>query len=217
MKLIDLAGITFGRLKVARHVESNAQSRDAYWECVCECGSIIRVRGTNLRSGQTQSCGCYQKQRVSEAQTKHGCAKPNAQTPEYKVWSRVIARCCDPKSDHFDRYGGRGIEMCWRWRNSFENFLADMGPRPSPNHSIERENNNGNYEPGNCRWATRAEQSVNKSNTVMVRAGGKEMSLAVLAREANLPVQRVYQRIFREKWSIERALNTPIRSFRRLA
>lgn len=161
MKLIDLTGSRFGRLTVMRRA-GNASTGDAQWLCICDCGETVTVRGTRLRSGESRSCSCLQKEIVSSRNSTHRLSK----SPEYRSWSSMIARCENPKYHHYHRYGGRGITICDRWRDSFESFLADMGPRPSLSHSIDRyPDNDGNYEPGNCRWATPAEQRHNRSDS----------------------------------------------------
>lgn len=155
----DLTGMTFGRLTVVKR-SGTSKRGDIVWACICKCGAETAVRGSNLRNGNTKSCGCFQRERASESTSTHRLTK----SPEYRSWASMIARCENPKYHHFHRYGGRGIRICERWRNSFELFLSDMGPRPSLKHSLDRKDNDGNYEPGNCRWATAKEQRLNRSN-----------------------------------------------------
>lgn len=129
------------------------------WVCQCDCGNIAFAQTSDLRAGRHRSCGCL---RV-DVMTRHGGTNHGGgRTPEYRSWMSMKARCLDSDHDSYKWYGGRGITICDRWLASFEAFLADMGARPSLKHSIDRINNDGNYEPGNCRWATANEQAQNQ-------------------------------------------------------
>jgi len=141
--------------------------------------------------------------------TTHG----KTESPEYRVWGSMIKRCCNPKANRYDRYGGRGISVCERWQ-SFEAFFEDMGPRPSPKHSIERRNNDGNYEKANCYWATWKEQARNKRTSRMLEFNGKTMCLAAWAEETGIASKVLCLRL-RIGWSIERALTTPVQKTRK--
>lgn len=201
-KRIDMTGQRVGRLTVIEYAGSvrRATGCGATWRCICDCGKECIRGGGALRQGATFSCGC----RVREATTTHGQSRTNV----YFAWKNMIRRCYDTGVDSYARYGGRGIAVCPRWRKSFENFIADMGPRPTPKHTIERNDNDGNYEPKNCRWATRVEQAVNKRSTIRLTYKGRTKCLVEWARVMGLTRSCLRYRLARG-WSIERALTTP--------
>lgn len=175
----DLSGRVFSRLKVVREVEPKKGRR--MWECLCDCGMVATVGHRALKSGNTSSCGCIRKEIAAKKKTIHGHAKRGRKSRIYKVWSGIIARCQNTSASGYENYGGRGINVCGRWR-VFENFLADMGDPEDCSLTIERIDNDGDYEPGNCRWATRAEQGVNKRNNRFIEHDGKSMTIACWSR-----------------------------------
>jgi hypothetical protein len=128
--------------------------------------------------------------------------------PGYDTWRNMKSRCGNPRNARYADYGGRGITVCDRWKNSFENFIADMGLPPSPAHSIERGDNSRGYEPGNCRWATDVEQTNNQRSNVLIEYDGKTQTIAQWARELGINYQTLRQRIQRYGWSVERAFSS---------
>ena len=202
-KISDIAGKTYGRLTV---VSQAGKSDDGHilWLCDCECGNSKVLNGHHLRRGNTKSCGCL----ATETHTTHGQSVGGA-SREYAAWANIKNRCYSPKNKHYKDYGSRGIEMCKRWKDSVDNFIEDMGQRPSSCHSIERINNDGNYEPGNCKWATKREQANNTRNNRILTHNGKSMSISQWARELGIGIPTLNGRLQRD-WSTKKALETPV-------
>lgn len=159
---IDLTGHTYGRLTViARANKSGVRTK---WRCRCACGKRCVVSRSALRSRTrgTQSCGCLLVEATIARSTKHNHAHRSGASPTFTCWTNMIARCKNERRPDYSYYGGRGITVCDRWRHDFSAFLTDMGPRPSKHHTVDRIEVDGNYEPLNCRWATRKEQTDNR-------------------------------------------------------
>lgn len=159
---IDLSGARFGALVATRSL--GYAPGGTRWECQCDCGAVVVAYSQNLRRGRSTSCGCAKSAKIASALTRHGHARRGRVTSEHRIWRAMLDRCSNPNNNSFKYYGGRGITVCDRWTD-FENFLADMGNRPSRGHSIDRIDVNGNYEPSNCRWATASEQRRNRRDT----------------------------------------------------
>jgi Protein of unknown function (DUF4031) len=207
--LQDIAGKPFGRLIALQIV--GRQHRHAIWECLCACGEITEVSRPNLISGSTESCGCLEQESRLTTNITHGATIGRTKSSEYGIWSSMIKRCENPKAKGWERYGGRGITVCERWRHDFAAFLADMGTRPSTQHSIDRYPiSNGNYEPANCRWATPLEQNRNRSNLIKYTVDGRTGVLSELAEVFGKKAKTVRDRV-RAGWSLELALMTPVK------
>jgi hypothetical protein len=207
-RTIDITNHRFGRLIALSTLDRDAK-RQWRWFCRCDCGNTTVVRGSELRNGATKSCGCLRLEILDQCRTTHGMTK----TAEYGIWKGMKERCYNATHKQYHRYGGRGITICDRWRNSFENFFADMGKRPSPKHSIDRENNDGNYEPGNCRWATMREQQNNRSSCSYITFEGRTKSLSAWCDLLGVPYARVQHRIYAGHTFVE-AVTTGFNDFR---
>ena len=210
-----LDGLKFGQLSVLGRAPSPGfvTDRGAYWLCRCTCGNEKVVSANNLASGHTVSCGCHQKRRAGDSArsrfTTHGQSRPGNVASEYRIWTGIIARCENPASRAFPRYGGRGIGICDEWRNSFPTFLAAVGPRPSNSHTLDRIDNDRGYEPGNVRWATAAQQSRNRRDRRPITFGGRTMLPTDWCNLTGLRLKTLLDRIYKRGWSIESALTTP--------
>lgn len=211
-------GIRYGRLTAIRPDRLSASGNRA-WVCQCDCGTEVVVCGSKL-SGRTRSCGCLAKESaaaVGRALTTHGLTR----TPEYAAWQNMKARCYRPSAKLFDRYGGRGIQVCGRWltgeegRSGFECFLSDLGPRPTAKHSVERRDVDGHYAPTNCTWATTTQQARNKTSTVFVDWDGERVPLATLCEREGVPLLRAWHRIKKQGMAVADAIRTPPRSIGR--
>ena len=207
-KMIDLTGQTFGRLTVRERAE-NTKDGKASWKCICECGNEITVIGKDLRSGNTKSCGCYSREVASMKAKKHGYSKSRI----HNIWLMMKQRCYNPKYPQFKDWGGRGITICDEWlgEHGAENFIKWAKENGyADNLEIDRKNNDGNYCPENCRWATRKEQANNKRCTHLITFNGKTQSIKQWAEEIGINYGTLISRIEDYGWSIEKALTTAV-------
>ena len=204
----SLIGQRFGMLVVAELVDDRspgAQRGHRNWRCICDCGGERMTTTGRLTSGWPACCGCRYTRKLHGHTSVHG-----KDHPLYVVWRKMRERCYNPRHDKFRFYGARGITVCDQWRHDFAAFLADVGDRPTPEHSLDRIDGSKGYEPGNCRWATQTEQTRNTRRTHFVEFQGRTMSLAEAVEISGLPYRTVNARIKRLGWSTERALSVPI-------
>lgn len=201
----DLTGSRFGRLKVIRYAGRRGSQRKTLWECQCDCGETVEVFATCLQRG-TQSCGCWHREVTGTAHRTHGLSK----SPEYRAYHGMIRRCTEASEKSFCNYGGRGIRVCDRWLESFENFFADMGRRPGAGYEIDRIDTNGNYEPRNCRWVTRKQNARNKRSNRLIQFNGESFCSSQWAERTGLPRHVIEKRI-NVGWSVADALTRPLR------
>lgn len=211
---LDLIGERFTRLVVkSKHPDRNSVGK-VQWVCQCDCGNETLATTGGLGSGNTKSCGCLRVDKTREsglARKTHGLTG----TPEYKAWQSLRDRCYNEKAVQYPNYGGRGIVVCERWLESFENFITDMGFRPGPEYSIDRENNDGNYEPGNCRWVTQEIQSNNKRNNIYYEFEGEQLTVSQIARKLKvspatlnarlrygMSPEEAFTKVFNRKWVV---------------
>ncbi len=195
-RLIDLSERSFGRWKVLeRDLSFSGAGVEAQWLCRCECGSVRSVKGTMLTPGRSKSCGCLSRDLSSERLKIHGLSK----SPTYKSWCGMKQRCSNPKNPSYGNYGGRGIEVCKRWEDSFLSFLEDMGKTPGRGFSLDRINNNGNYEPGNCRWADAGVQRRNSRQNNFICIDGVTKTLIEWSRHYGVKPNTAWMRLSRGK------------------
>lgn len=205
VKISIPTGSVFGHLTVIREDDVRRNNSKVRWLCRCDCGNVISVDGTSLRNGHTTSCRCRRGAALLKRNTRHALTG----RPEYRAWRHIIGRCLNPSDAAFDRYGGRGIRVCDRWRD-FANFHADMGERPSPKHSIDRIDNDGPYCPENCRWATITEQNRNTRANVLITHDGVTATATEWSHTTGLAAAAIIRRI-RRGWPVARALTEPSR------
>lgn len=211
-KALDLTNQRYGRLVVTGFDKINKNSSGKsirYWNCQCDCGNTVSVSTQNLRNGNTLSCGCYKREKVSHANYKHGQRK----TRLYNIWNSMKKRCYNSNHQNYKNYGGRGIKVCNEWlgEHGFENFYNwSMNTNYANNLTIDRINVNGDYTPDNCRWATWKEQQNNRRNNRRFYYNGKNLLAREWSELTGINLRTLLNRLYIQNWSIERALTEPI-------
>ena len=205
---INLEGQTFGRLKVIKEADpfhSSGRTR-RMWLCQCDCGNTLVVRGENLKGGNTKSCGCYQKTQVSQSNGTHHMSR----TRLYYIWQGMKERCCNPNSKPFPDYGGRGITICDEWLNfiGFKDWAYENGYQDDL--TLDRINNDGNYEPSNCRWTDLFTQGRNKRNNRLMTFNGETHCLSEWVEITGIKYGTLLTRIM-NGWTVEDTLTKPVR------
>lgn len=190
-KSANMIGLKFYKLTVRSRAPEDSTYGHAMFVCDCQCGKTVTMRGTALRSGAVKSCGCHRNEMLVAINLTHGLRE----SAEYSIWCDMKTRCYNRNSNAFSNYGGRGITVCDEWLHSFETFYEDMGPRPSPEHSLDRKDNDKDYSKSNCRWATIAEQNNNKRNNVVIEYDGEVKNLATWCRELGLSYRTMRHRL----------------------
>lgn len=204
MKLLDLTGERYGRLTVIKRAPN--KGRTTIWECRCDCGNVKNVRQPDLRSGRTRSCGCIHHEMMIKKNTVHGLSD----TRICHIWRSMKDRCSNPNNKAYCNYGGRGIQVCKEWADSLEKFYTwSIENGYEENLSIDRIDNNGNYEPDNCRWVDRKTQNKNKRSNHIIEYKGQEKLLCEWAEEYGIAYSTILRRLGLG-WSIEEALETPV-------
>lgn len=202
-------GTRYGALTLVRATaDRRGPTKRVVYEWLCDCGGSHFATAPNIRLAKRPSCGCLTHSLISEARTSHGMSlKTSPGYPTFMAWQSMRWRCLNKSRRDYKDYGGRGIKICERW-GSFESFLADMGLRPA-GLTLERNDVNGNYEPGNCRWATPKEQSNNKRNNAVLEFGGRRLNVSQWSEALGIPKDTLRERLIRG-WTAEAALTTPV-------
>jgi len=212
-RILDRTGQRFGKLLVRRLLRVDSAPNGALWEVRCDCGITRPVYSNRLV--RSKSCGCLMREYRSRQKTgyalKHGhsATKDRKASNLYIIWQDMLRRCDTPKDPSYARYGGRGIQVCPEWRGDFRVFLRDIGPRPSPSHTVDRRDNNGNYEPSNCHWATRRQQALNRSTTIQLTYDGTTRPLQEWANLTGIRPRTIQHRL-QAGWPIKEAIFHPL-------
>lgn len=220
MRRVEVVGERYGKLVVIREApvrRAPGGQTKRFVECVCDCGTITIVGLSGIRTGKTKSCGCHRRTfSVGDKNHnyKHGYETGRVKKSELSTYRGMVARCTNPDDPSYGHWGARGIKVCDRWLgdDGFVKFLADMGPKPSSEHSLDRIDNDGPYSPENCRWATRIEQANNKRTNTMITYCGVTQSLADWARATGIAYSCLQRRVY-SGWTTEEILTTPVKVY----
>ena len=203
----DIVGSRFGRLivnkELPRHATPGGQKKRKFL-CSCDCGGGASVMRSNLVRGNTTSCGCYMKERAGESRLTHG-ETTGGRSRVYVIWMNMVARCTNEHSSSWEYYGARGVKVCDRWRK-FDQFFSDMGEPPTDHHSLDRKDTSGNYESGNCRWATMKAQQNNKTNNIRLTYCGQTKTISEWAEICGIKRATIRARIKVHRWPVDKAL-----------
>lgn len=209
-KIQNIKGQKFGRLTALEYMYTE-KGKSSTWMCLCDCGKQFPVVLTSLKSGNTQSCGCLRLERVKEKNTTHS----KCHTPEYHAWGNIIQRCTNPNSPEYKNYGSRGISVCSEWRDSFETFLKDMGPKQDKSLSIDRINNEDGYHKGNCEWRNSYAQAINKRDMKNLTVGIKNISYSERDNLYNVAIEREGKRYRKSFKNLEDAVKWKEKTLKR--
>lgn len=201
-------GARFGRLTVISIHTNASRLRETRWLCGCDCGKQKVISYQCLREGKSKSCGCLRSEVTSRRTRTHGMRN----SPEFSIWTNMRRRCSDPTNKHYADYGGRGIHVCRRWNTSFKHFLSDMGCRPTRHHTIDRLDNNRDYDPLNCKWSTQIEQANNRRGNVLLDYLGAKFTVRQLMPLCTngISFNTLRSRILERGWSVEGAISVPL-------
>lgn len=203
--LKDIMGHRFSQLLVIGRAPDRGK-KNVRWFCQCDCGNIVSVVGTSLRIGETKSCGCLRTKSHEPRHFVHGESAGGIRSKEYYTWASLRSRCLRRTDHGFRHYGGRGITVCDRWKDNFKNFLSDMGRAPSPQHSIDRIDNDGPYSPGNCRWTTAAVQSRNRSNNRFIEYGGEKLTVTDWSRRLGINLVTLFGKLNKQHLTLDQII-----------
>lgn len=213
LNIDDYLGKTFGRLTILREGSSVKYGKTAMRKvvCKCTCGTEKEIDLNSIKRGKSTSCGCFNKENSKKLHTKHGFAmlSTGVRHPDYCIWMKMKSRCLNPNDKSYSNYGARGIQVCDRWKDSFENFIKDLGWRPNNKYSLERIDYDGNYCPENCKWIFKSEQTRNTRRVKLIHYNGNSYCLSELCKLLNLPYSTMRHRVYDLNLPFSEAMKYP--------